>query len=140
MTGDLVTRVATLVQSALKGDAGLGSAPVSGRVYYEQGPQGGPFPFIRHDDLALVDTTALGGQRCHAETVWLVALEAGTASPLGLQTAADRVDAVLHNQTLTGQGLQVYWIRQDSNTTLEVEDGLNYRSLMLRYRGLIQDG
>lgn len=118
----------------LSGDVTL-MALVEG-VYDAVIPQEADLPAIQFQLQSATDTIGVGTARVLSSDVYLVRVVGRTGSYAALQTAADRMDTLLHGVcgVSVDNGTMLCCYREGQFKLAEVSDGLQYRHLGGFYR------
>lgn len=118
------------LKSVLTGDATL-TGILAGRVYSEAAPQGTAYPLAT---ISMIGTSQVSAtaqvDRIMDEEDWQVTL-ATDGQYLSLETAADRIRALLHKATGTGVLACEY---MGSARLAETRAGIEYRSIVMEFR------
>jgi len=104
-----VTRLLRWLSTTLKGDSALMSAAPGG-IHFGVAPQGSVYPLVRVLYDAADDLLGLGAARLWADGDLAVVVIGQTGSPLALEAAADRIDALLHGASATLDPAMIYSI------------------------------
>jgi hypothetical protein len=121
--------------ATLTADAPL-TATVGHRIYHGVAPADVAYPFVVYQLLSPGnDRIALTGARAWVDTLWLVKVVVQANSSGGVEAAADRIDALLHNGRGTASGGIVIESRRERPHELpEVTGGVRYLNLGGEYR------
>ena len=122
----------TALIAKLAGDATLtGLAP--GGVFREVAPQGVDEPFIIVQQMTHEDQYLLRRQAAFESVLYLVKVVQQSMSASGVQAAADRIQALLQNGSLTITGYTLTLLqREERIATVEIDED---RDLRYQHRG-----
>lgn len=123
----------------LKNDATL-TGLASGGVYTWPVPAGITLPYVLYQNQTGTDIRGTGATRIGVNGLWIVRAIAETYSFGGnLQSAADRIDALLHGKASAVTG-GVVWacVRTEPFQLVEMADGRQFRHLGGIYRIYVQ--
>jgi hypothetical protein len=127
-------KVAAFVFDALMADPTL-TQLLGSRIYRDQVPQSATLPAATVSVVASTASNTLGALRAFDVVLVDVRVVASGASYGPINTAADRVDAVLQNRSGLKSGVQVVELRRDQvQAYLEAESGVQYAHLIQTYR------
>lgn len=129
------------IYSVLAADGAL-TAAAPGGIHSELAPAGTAYPFVVFQWMGADDVYGTGATRIMVRPLYLVKAVGTGTSKIALETAARRVDALLHqksNITLaTGEVLASH--REAPFSLATLENGIQYRHLGGLYRLYIQQG
>lgn len=127
----------TWLYTTLTGDAAL-MAEVTG-VHSTQASQDAELPYVMFEWLAGTDVTYVNGIRVWHSGVWVVKAVDDTSSWTDLQTAAERIDTLLHRQGGSPSGGTVFTSTREAPFRASYSDeGVHYRELGGRFRIEVQ--
>lgn len=114
----------------------LATAPTgySKSIYYEQAPEGAPFPYVIFSKQAGTPSYALKARNFDND-IWLVKAvdRNNTADPV--DNIASRLDALLTDGTLSISGRTQKYLRRESDVEYsEITDGVLYRHAGSNFR------
>lgn len=104
-----IPRLLAWLSTTLKGDSAL-TPLIGGRIYFGVAPQGAAYPLILVTWRGRADLLGLGAARLWADGELTAVVIGQTGSPLALEAAADRLDALLHGASATVAAVQIYSI------------------------------
>ena len=120
--------------SVLAADSQL-AAIVGTRIYAYVAPQGAAFPFVVYQNQAGRDVRGVGPLRLMANLLYVVKVVAQTNSFTTLETAANRIDAVLQAASGTPtRGTVIACVREQPFALVESLETGQYRHLGGIYR------
>lgn len=128
----------TWLANTLTNDAQL-MGEVNG-VYSSEAPQGAPMPYVIFEWMGGTDVTFVNGIRVWHSGVWVVKAVDETTTFADLQTAAERLEALLHRQSGNNSGGTVFTATREApfRSAYSDDSGKSYRELGGRFRIEVQ--
>lgn len=129
----------TWIRATLAADATLTGA-VGQRIYEGIAPQGATYPLVLFALLTETDVRGISASRIATSQDFICRAVGKDTSLASLKTIAERIDALLHagSGAVSPAGRVVACTRIAPAQMVEVVDGVTYRYLGGRYRGLTQ--
>ena len=123
--------------SKLSGDTGTGGVAtlVSSRIYNGIAAQGATYPLVVFQSMSGVDVQGVGSTFIMENEVFSVKVVTQDRSYSTAETIANRINYLLHKAsgTATG-GVVLACVRQYVDKIETIEDGVQYKTIMQRYR------
>lgn len=128
------------IYDRLSADATL-AAEIGDRIFPDQAEEGAEYPFVTYQYIGGADFMVLGGVRIQTQGVFLVKATNKSDTYASIRTAADRIDALLHNTKgpAGSDGVVFSCVREAVDPLpMETDNGVNYVAIAGRYRLSIQ--
>lgn len=129
-----LTAAETFMRNQMSGDSALVATGITG-YFSEKAPNQQASPYIVWTMRSGLDVTEMAGIRINVQMVFLVRVVDRVRAFSVLQTAADRIDAVLHKQTGTALGHAIQaCVRESPYSMVEDRGDVQWRHLGGSYR------